>query len=116
MLDYFGEFMANSPARMSPDYGLEFRGLEVAETGEYPVTVTLLHTAGPQEGQERIVRAKYVVGADGARSKVRESIGCTLAGDLPTMPGASWTCSLPRTSLTSASSAPSSPTTAAASC
>ena len=27
------------------------------------------------------MRAKYVVGADGARSKVRESIGCTMAGD-----------------------------------
>jgi phenol 2-monooxygenase (NADPH) len=81
VLDYFAEFMANSPARMSPDYGYEFRGLEVTGEGDYPVTVTLLHTAGPNEGQERVVRAKYVVGADGARSKVRESIGCTLAGD-----------------------------------
>ncbi|MFH5879074.1 FAD-binding monooxygenase [Arthrobacter sp. NA-172] len=81
VLDYFAEFMANSPTRMSPDYGFEFRGLEVTGEGEYPVTVTLLHTAGPNEGRERIVRAKYVVGADGARSKVRESIGCTLAGD-----------------------------------
>ena len=81
VLDYFAEFMANSPTRMSPDYGFEFRSLSVADEGEYPVTVTLLHTSGPNEGQERIVRAKYVVGADGARSKVRESIGCTLAGD-----------------------------------
>ena len=81
VLDYFGEFMANAPTRMSPDYGLEFRSLEVADEGEYPVTVTLVHTAGPDEGQERIVHAKYVVGADGARSKVRDSIGCTLAGD-----------------------------------
>lgn len=81
VLDYFAEFMANSPTRMSPDYGFEFLRLDVTEEGEYPVTVTLLHTAGPKEGQERTVRAKYVVGADGARSKVRESIGCTLAGD-----------------------------------
>ncbi|MEV5051253.1 MULTISPECIES: FAD-binding monooxygenase [unclassified Arthrobacter] len=81
VLDYFAEFMADSPTRMSPDYGFEFRSLSVADEGEYPVTVTLLHTSGPNEGQERVVRAKYVVGADGARSKVRESIGCTLAGD-----------------------------------
>jgi phenol 2-monooxygenase len=81
VLDYFAEFMANSPTRMKPDYGFEFQGLEVAGEGEYPVTVTLLHTSGPLEGRQRTVRAKYVVGADGARSKVRQAIGCTLAGD-----------------------------------
>ena len=80
VLDYFAEFMANSPTRMAPDYGLEFRGLERTGAGEYPLTVTLVHTAGEREGQEQIVRAKYVVGADGARSKVRQSIGCTLDG------------------------------------
>jgi phenol 2-monooxygenase len=81
VLDYFAEYMANSPSRMKPDYGFEFEDLEVSSEGEYPVTVTLLHTSGPLEGKQRIVRAKYVVGADGARSKVRDSIGCTLAGD-----------------------------------
>lgn len=81
VLDYFAEVAATSPTRLTPDYGYEFRGLEVTGEGEYPVTVTLVHTAGPNEGQERIVKAKYVVGSDGARSKVRESIGCTLAGD-----------------------------------
>lgn len=80
VLDYFAEVMANAPTRMKPDYGYEFVGLEVGE-GEYPVTVTLAHTSGPEAGTERIVRAKYVVGADGARSKVRDSIGCTMAGD-----------------------------------
>ncbi len=81
VLDYFAEFMANSPARMKPDYGLEFLGLDVARTGEYPVTVRLRHTSGALEGTDRTVQAKYVVGADGARSGVREAIGCALAGD-----------------------------------
>jgi phenol 2-monooxygenase len=81
VLDYFAEFMAHSPTRMAPDYGYEFSGLEVTSGEEYPVSVTLLHTSGPNEGKERVVRAKYVVGADGARSKVRASIGCTMAGD-----------------------------------
>ncbi|VXC28062.1 3-hydroxybenzoate 4-monooxygenase [Arthrobacter sp. 9AX] len=81
VLDYFAEFAANSPSRLKPDYGYGFQSLTVADDGEYPVTVRLLHTAGPREGQERVVRAKYVVGADGARSKVREAIGCRLAGD-----------------------------------
>ncbi|MGW9402747.1 FAD-binding monooxygenase [Arthrobacter sp. NPDC055585] len=81
VLDYFARFMANSPARMKPDYGYEFVDLEVDDDAEYPVTVTLRRTAGADEGTERTVKAKYVVGCDGARSKVRQSIGSTLAGD-----------------------------------
>jgi phenol 2-monooxygenase len=77
VLDYFAEVMANSPTRMTPDFGLEFRGLEVVGDGEYPVSVTLADATG----EERTVRARYVVGADGARSRVRDAIGCSLAGD-----------------------------------
>ena len=40
-----------------------------------------METAGDTIGRERVVHAKYVVGADGARSRVRDAIGCTLAGD-----------------------------------
>ncbi|MGA9871354.1 MAG: FAD-binding monooxygenase [Rhodococcus sp. (in: high G+C Gram-positive bacteria)] len=80
VLDYFAEFMANAPTRMKPDFGYEFVTLEVGE-GEYPVTVTLRHTGGENAGLERTVRAKYVVGSDGARSAVRDTIGCTPVGD-----------------------------------
>ena len=81
VLDHFAEVMANSPTRMRPDFGLEFRSLEVDQDADYPVTVTLAHTSGDDVGDTRQVRAKYVVGADGARSAVRDAIGCTPKGD-----------------------------------
>lgn len=75
VLDYFAEFARNAPARIEPDYGLEFLGLEIRDGEEYPVTVSLRHVSGDQEGQQRTVRAKYVLGCDGAHSRVREAIG-----------------------------------------
>jgi phenol 2-monooxygenase len=80
VLDYFAEVARNAPTRTIPDYGLDFVGLEIAGDGDHPVTVTLRHTAGHRTGHERTVRAKYVVGCDGARSGVREAIGRKLAG------------------------------------
>jgi phenol 2-monooxygenase len=81
VLDYFLETAANGPARIRPDYGYELVDLKVADDGDRPVTVTLRYTAGPLEGHERTVRARYVVGCDGAHSTVRRAIGCTALGD-----------------------------------
>ncbi|MDO8864245.1 FAD-dependent monooxygenase [Haliea sp. E1-2-M8] len=75
VLVYLAEFAKNASARLEPDYGLEFLGLEVHDGEEYPITDSLRHVSGHQEGQERKVKAKYVVGCDGAHSRVRESIG-----------------------------------------
>lgn len=80
VLDYFAEVMAHSPTRNEPDYGYEFVGLEIGE-GEYPVVATLERAEGEQAGERFVVRAKYVVGSDGARSKVRAAIGATMKGD-----------------------------------
>lgn len=81
VLDYFAEAAYNAPGRIIPDYGVEFVGLTIAEVGEHPVTVRLRHTAGSREGQDFTVKAKYVAGADGARSQVRAAIGHRLHGD-----------------------------------
>lgn len=81
VLDYLAESAVNGPARVRPDYGYAFVDLEIADQGDYPVTVTLEETEGSRKGEQRTVRAKYVVGSDGARSKVRCAIGCKLEGD-----------------------------------
>lgn len=75
VLDYFAEAAAHGPARIVPDYGVEFLGLTVHDAGEYPVEVRVRHVSGERAGEERVVRAKYVAGCDGARSGVREAIG-----------------------------------------
>lgn len=81
VLDYFAEYMVNSPTRMTPDYGWEFAALEVTDDPDYPVHVGLDRTTDGPGPVTRVIRAKYVVGGDGARSKVRAAIGCTLDGD-----------------------------------
>ena len=75
VLDYFAEAAANGPGRIVPDYAIEFLGLTVHEEGDHPVEVRVRYSGGPRRGEERTVRAKYVVGCDGARSGVREAIG-----------------------------------------
>ena len=76
--DYYLEFMRVSPTRLEVDYGYQFISLEVTDEGDYPIVVTLRHA---ESELEKTVRAKYVVGCDGARSQVRASIGLELQGD-----------------------------------
>ncbi|GAA1532190.1 phenol 2-monooxygenase [Microbacterium ginsengiterrae] len=82
VLDYFAEAAAHGPARIAPDYSVEFLGLTVHDDGEFPVEVRVRHVAGAREGEVRTIRAKYVLGCDGARSRVREAIGRTHVGEL----------------------------------
>lgn len=80
MQQYLLDHAAKSPSKLETNYGVEFVDLSVGE-GDYPVAVTLKHVAGERSGEEFTVRAKYVVGCDGARSGVRRAIGRELKGD-----------------------------------
>ncbi|TDN87780.1 FAD-dependent monooxygenase [Microbacterium sp. BK668] len=75
VLDYFAEAAEHGPGRIVPDYGVEFVGLTVHDEGEYPVEVRVRPSASSAAAGERTIRAKYVVGCDGARSGVRAAIG-----------------------------------------
>jgi len=77
--DRYLEIMRNSPTRLEPDYGRSFAGLEIAENG--PVTVTLDRSDADFEGTTETIKARYVVGCDGARSGVRGAIGREMRGD-----------------------------------
>jgi phenol 2-monooxygenase len=78
LLGYLEDYTHKSPTRLTPDYGWAFLDLTVEPTGDHPVTATLENTA---TNERKTVRAKYVVGCDGARSRVRDAIGAVPRGD-----------------------------------
>lgn len=78
LMEYLLDYARRSPSRLEADYGLEFVTLQVESEGEHPVVVTLRNV---ETGALTTLRAKYVVGCDGARSSVRGAIGAVPQGD-----------------------------------
>lgn len=80
--DFYLELLRNSANRIEPHYGRQLMSLERAgdrhEGDPYPLTATFERTG---QHQLEVVRARYVVGCDGARSAVRPSIGQALRGE-----------------------------------
>lgn len=86
--DFFLDVMRKSPARLEPHYARRLLDLQIdteASSGDnaypYQVTAKLERLDPAHEGQTETIKARYVVGCDGARSTVRKSIGRTLHGD-----------------------------------
>ncbi|MBU4529587.1 MAG: FAD-binding monooxygenase [Hoeflea sp.] len=78
--DMYLEVMRNSPSRLEPDYSIQLAGLTIDPAGgDYPVTATL--ERADREGETFTLKARYVVGCDGARSAVRKAIDRELTGD-----------------------------------
>ncbi len=85
--DFYLTVMRNSSNRLEPHYSRRLTGVELdpavssADVPSHPVTVSLERVDRDHEGQIEKVKARYVVGCDGARSAVRQSLGLPLKGD-----------------------------------
>jgi phenol 2-monooxygenase len=82
--DFYLDVMRKSPAALEPHYARRLVDLEIAHsTADTPhrVTARIERLDPGHEGEVETIRARYVVGCDGARSTVRKSIGRTLNGD-----------------------------------
>ncbi|MFB9951695.1 FAD-binding monooxygenase [Rhizobium puerariae] len=86
--DFYLDVMRRSPGRLEPHYARRLTDLEIdppatsgGEASGHPVTVRFERLDPPHEGRVETVRARYVVGCDGARSTVRRSLGRELRGD-----------------------------------
>ena len=84
--DFYLDIMRNAPTRLAPHYSRRLVDLEVSVpsaggVSDYPVTARFERLDAGREGRTETVRARYVVGCDGARSAVRTSLGRALHGD-----------------------------------
>jgi len=81
--DFYLDVMRWAPTRLEPDYSrrLVDLAIDASVSAAYPVTVRLERLDSECSGQMETVRARFVVGCDGARSMVRKSLGRALHGD-----------------------------------
>jgi phenol 2-monooxygenase len=86
--DFYLDVMRKSPSRLEPHYARRMLDVRIepdatANGTADPslVTVRLERLDPAHERQIETIKARYVVGCDGARSTVRKSIGRTLHGD-----------------------------------
>jgi phenol 2-monooxygenase len=82
--DCFLDSMRHAPAKLEPHYSRRLLDLKIdpaARDEDHAVTVRLERIDPEHEGQVEMIKARYVVGCDGARSTVRKAIGRELHGD-----------------------------------
>ncbi len=81
--DFYLEKMEKSAVRLVPHYSRRLAMLErdADERNPFPVKVQFERQDDGHKGELETMRARYVVGCDGARSGVRQAIGLSLKGE-----------------------------------
>ena len=82
--DYYLEVMSRSASRLEPHYGRKLVDMEIdanAPANALAVTATFERMDATQTEARETIRARYIVGCDGARSMVRQKLGFALEGD-----------------------------------
>lgn len=86
--DFWLDVMARLGRGMVPFYSRRLVDVKMAAESdesvamsEYPVEVKLERLDEAHKGEIETMRARYVVGCEGARSTVRQSLGLSLKGD-----------------------------------
>jgi phenol 2-monooxygenase len=82
--DFFLDVMRRSATKLEPHYARRVLDVRIdpdAGVAGHAVTVALERLDPAHAGEIETVKARYVVGCDGARSTVRKSIGRELHGD-----------------------------------
>ncbi|TPE55698.1 3-hydroxybenzoate 4-monooxygenase [Maribrevibacterium harenarium] len=78
--------MRNSITNLEPHYSRELIELDIDDSltqdlSAYPITATFKRTDEAGNGKLETIKARYLVGADGGRSRVRKGMGIELKGD-----------------------------------
>jgi phenol 2-monooxygenase len=85
--DFYLDLMRKSPAALEPHYARRLLDLGIekaaseADADAHPVMARIERLDAGHEGEIETIKARYMVGCDGARSTVRTSIGRTLHGE-----------------------------------
>lgn len=76
--DFYLEHMHNSAHGLTPEYNRELIEISRNEDADYPLSATF--NCVNEQNKTETIKARYIVGCDGARSTVRQFIGQELKG------------------------------------